>query len=164
MRILFALSGLHRHDRGAEIAFISLAEELARLGESVTLIGSGKQRSSTPYRFITAGSLARENFEFLPSIPFLRDDCAYEELTFVPSLLKRYRPNDYDVTLTCGYPFSNWILRRPTLWGQRPPHVFVTQNGDWPARANNAEYRFFGCEGLVCTNPDYYERTKSRCA
>jgi glycosyltransferase involved in cell wall biosynthesis len=162
MRILFALPGLHRHDRGAEVAFISLAEELTRLGERVTLIGSGGQRGSTPYHFITARSSTRENFESFPSIPFLRDDCAYEELTFVPSLLKNYRPGDFDVTLTCGYPFVNWVLRRPTLGNNRPPHVFVTQNGDWPAYANNAEYRFFGCEGLVCTNPDFYDRNKDR--
>jgi glycosyltransferase involved in cell wall biosynthesis len=162
MRILFALPGLHRHDRGAEVAFISLAEQLTGLGESVTLIGSGGQRGSAPYRFIQAGSLARENFELFPSVPFFRDDCAYEELTFVPGLLRNYRPSDFDVTLACGYPFVNWTLRRPTLGKHRPPHVFVTQNGDWPAYANNAEYRFFGCEGLVCTNPDFYDRTKHR--
>ena len=33
MRILFALPGLHRYDRGAEIAFISVARELAKSGE-----------------------------------------------------------------------------------------------------------------------------------
>ena len=141
MRILFALPGLHRHNRGAEVAFISLAEELTRFGETVTLIGSGTHRGSTPYRFVSAGSLTRESFESFPSIPFLRNDCAYEELTFVPCLLKTYRPKDYDITLTCGYPFVNWTLRRPTLRGYRPPHVFVTQNGDWPAYAKNAEYQ-----------------------
>jgi glycosyltransferase involved in cell wall biosynthesis len=40
--------------------------------------------------------------------------------------------------------------------------VFITQNGDWPAHATNAEYRFFSCDGLVCTNPEYYERNKDR--
>jgi glycosyltransferase involved in cell wall biosynthesis len=48
------------------------------------------------------------------------------------------------------------------LGGRRPPHVFVTQNGDWPAFAENSEYRLFGCEGLVCTNPDFYARNKQR--
>jgi glycosyltransferase involved in cell wall biosynthesis len=38
----------------------------------------------------------------------------------------------------------------------------VTQNGDWPAQVTNSEYRFFGCEGLVCTNPDFFERNRSR--
>jgi glycosyltransferase involved in cell wall biosynthesis len=162
MRILFALSGLHRFDRGAEVAFISLAEQLVKLGESVTLIGSGKNRESAPYTFKQVESIARENFESFPSIPFLRNECAYEEATFAPGLLRSYRPADYDVTLTCGYPFVNWILRRPTISGSGPPHVFVTQNGDWPAYTNKSEYRFFGCDGLVCTNPDFYERNKHR--
>jgi glycosyltransferase involved in cell wall biosynthesis len=162
MRILFALPGLHRFDRGAEVAFISVAKELAKAGDSVTLIGSGWERDGTPYRFLHAASLGREKFESFPSIPLFRDECAYEELSFVPALLHQYRPADYDVTVTCGYPFTNWTLRHPTLSGRRPPHVFVTQNGDWPAHSNSREYRLFGCEGLVCTNPDFYERNAAR--
>ena len=162
MRILFALPGLHRYDRGAEVAFISVANELAKLGETVTLIGSGRERPGAPYRFLHASSLARKYFESFPSIPPLRNEFVYEELTFVPGLLGHYRPSDYDVTLTCSYPFVNWILRRPVLRGRRPPHVFITQNGDWPAVTRSGEYRFFGCEGLVCINPDYYERNKGR--
>jgi glycosyltransferase involved in cell wall biosynthesis len=54
------------------------------------------------------------------------------------------------------------MLRRPVLGGSRPPHVFVTQNGDWPAYVDKSEYRFFGCEGIVCTNPDFYERNRTR--
>jgi glycosyltransferase involved in cell wall biosynthesis len=46
------------------------------------------------------------------------------------------------------------------LRGQRPLHVFVTQNGDWPAAARTAEYRFFNCDGLICINPDFLERNK----
>ena len=162
MRVLFALPGLHRIDRGAEIAFVSVANELAKAGHQVTLFGSGPPKPGTPYRFIHAGSLARENFAKFPSLPFLRDDCAYEELTFVPQFLFRYHPADFDVTLTCSYPFTNWLLRRPALRGRRPPHVFVTQNGDWPAYANQSEYRLFSCQGLVCTNPDFYERNRKR--
>ncbi len=162
MRVLFALPGLHRIDRGAEIAFISVAKELAKAGVTVTLIGSGKQREDTPYQFLHAGSVTRDRFQSFPSMPVLRNDCAYEELTFVPNLLWKYRPADYDVTVTCSYPFTNWILRRPTMSGRRPPHVFVTQNGDWPAHSTQSEFRFFGCDGLVCTNPDYYERNKDR--
>jgi glycosyltransferase involved in cell wall biosynthesis len=161
MRVLLALPGLHRYDRGAEIAFINIATELAKAGDAVTLIGSGTGRSAAPYRFLHASCLARERFESLPSLPLLRNEYAYEELTFVPDFLRRYRPAEYDVTVTCSYPFTNWMLRRPSLRGSRPPHVFVTQNGDWPAYANNSEYRFFGCEGLVCTNPDFYERNKA---
>jgi len=161
MNILFALPGFHRHDRGAETALISVAAQLARTGDTVTLIGSGQDRPASPYRFLHAGSLSREKFERCPSLPALRNEYAYEELTFLPSLLRRYHPADYDVTLTCSYPFTNWGLRRPSL-RRRPAHVYVTQNGDWPAFANNAEYRFFHCEGLVCTNPEYYARNKDR--
>jgi glycosyltransferase involved in cell wall biosynthesis len=162
MRILFALPGLNRYDRGAEIAFISVATELAKAGDAVTLIGSGIRHTTSAYRFLRAPSLTRERFESFPSIPVLRNEYAYEELTFIPGFLFRYRPSDYDVTLTCSYPFTNWMLRRPTLGGSRPPHVFVTENGDWPAYANNSEYRFFRCEGLVCTNPEFYERNRAR--
>lgn len=162
MRILFALPGLHRYDRGAEIAFISIAQKLAKAGDSVTLIGSGPVRAATPYRFSPAQSIRRENFETLPPIWILRNEYVYEELTFAPNLLCRFRPTDYDVTLTCSFPFTNWVLRRPTLFGKRPAHVFVTQNGDWPAYSRDAEYRYFGCDGLVCTNPEFYERNKNQ--
>jgi glycosyltransferase involved in cell wall biosynthesis len=162
MRILFALPGLHKYSRGAETAFISLATDLANIGDPVTLFGSGQPRAGTSYRFLHAASVARENFESFPPMPILRNQFAYEEMTFTPSLLRQYRPTQYDVTLTCAYPFTNWALRRPVYRSFRPPHVFVTENGDWPAYADNSEYRFFGCEGLVCTNPDFYERNKAR--
>jgi glycosyltransferase involved in cell wall biosynthesis len=161
MRVLLALPGLHRYARGAETAFMSLARELAKAGDSVTLIGSG-QPTAAPYRFLHAASISREYFEPFPTMPVLRHQFAYEEMTFIPGLLRQYCPAEYDVTLTCGYPFTNWMLRRPVGRGSRPPHVFVTQNGDWPAYAGNSEFRLFGCEGLVCTNPDFYERNKSR--
>jgi glycosyltransferase involved in cell wall biosynthesis len=164
VRILFALPGLHRYSRGAELAFISIARELCKLGESVTLIGSGTPEKQAPYRFVRAKSIRRERFERFPFLPVLRNECCYEELTFVPSLAWRYRPKDYDITVTCSYPFTNWVLRRPALRGSRPLHVFVTQNGDWPPFAkqsgDNSEYRFFECDGLVCINPDFFERNK----
>jgi len=162
MKVLFALPGLHRYDRGAEIAFIEVARELAKLGHTITLMGSGKRKSAAPYRFLHVGCLAREKFSAFPSLPLLRNDYAYEELTFSPHFLLQYQPEEYDVTLSCSYPFTNWILRRPVLLGHRPPHVFVTENGDWPAYSNQSEYRFFGCEGLVCTNPDFYQRNYIR--
>lgn len=162
MRVLFALPGLHRYTRGAEIAFVSVANELATLGNDVTLIGSGLPRIRTLYRFLQAKSIKREAFRAFPSVPLFRNDCAYEEFSFIPELLLKYRPEDYDVTLTCSYPFTNWTLRRPTWKGHRPPHVFVTQNGDWPAYSSKSEYRWFGCDGLICTNPDFYERNQTR--
>lgn len=158
MRILFALPGLHKYERGAEVALNALATELAVGGDDVTLIGSGDPKPSQPYRFLRAQSLRREGFEHFPSLPVFRSETVYEEASFVPGLLRRYRPRDFDITATCSYPFTNWILRRPSLRGPRPPHVFITQNGDWPAQSDKSEYRLFGCEGLVCTNPDYYER------
>ena len=160
MKILFALPGLHRVDRGAEVAFISIATELAKSGSAVTLIGSGRPRPKADYSFIHTPCIGREHFRSLPSMPLFRSEYIYEELTFIPGLFLRYRPDDYDVTLTCSYPFTNWLLRCPKIGRRRPPHVFVTENGDWPATSNNAEYGFFGCEGLVCTNPDYYERNQ----
>jgi len=162
MRVLFVLPGLHRFARGAEVALTSVACELANSGDRVTLIGSGQPRPSVPYRYLRVPCVSREHFESFPTMPGLRDECAYEELTFAPGLFCKYRPEDYDVTVACSYPATNWLLRR-AVWGKRrPPHVFVTQNGDWPAYARNAEFRLFGCEGLVCTNPDFYERNKSR--
>jgi glycosyltransferase involved in cell wall biosynthesis len=162
MRILIALPGLHRYNRGAEVAFVSIADSLARTGNDVTLIGSGPDRAGAAYKFIHAGSIDRKNFEAFPYFPFLRNECAYEELTFVPGLLNHYHPESYDVTLTCGYPFTNWALRRPRFGRSRPAHIFVTENGDWPAFSSSSEYRFFRCDGLVCTNPEFYERNKSR--
>jgi glycosyltransferase involved in cell wall biosynthesis len=162
VRILFALAGLHRVDRGAEIAFISVATELARAGHDVTLMGSGPERPGQPYRYLRAPAIRRETFEGWPSIPALRNETAWEEASFVPGLLAKYRPADFDITATCAFPFTHWALRRPVLGGKRPKHVFITQNGDWPAFSDNAEFRFFDCDGLVCTNPDYFERNRAR--
>lgn len=162
MRVLFALPGLHRYDRGAEVAFIAVARELAKAGDFVTLIGAGEARAGEPYRFVHAACVRRVNFESFPRLPVFRNEFAYEDLSFVPGLLMNYQPSDYDVTVTCSYPFTNWALRRPRFRQRRPPHVFVTQNGDYPVYANKSEYKYFGCEGLVCTNPDFFERNKTR--
>ena len=71
MRILIALPGLQRYDRGAEIAFIALAKELTNLGDVVTLIGSGIARDKTPYKFLRSASIRRERFsDFLLSPSF----------------------------------------------------------------------------------------------
>ena len=161
LRVLFALPGLHRVNRGAEVALESIAAELARMdGFEVTLMGSGQPRPGSPYRFVHVGDVAREHFEKWPSVPILRNECAYEEMTFAPGLWCAYRPGDFDVTVTCGFPFCNWVLRRKPLVGRRPRHVYVTQNGDWPLYRKNAEYRWFGCDAAVCTNPDFYDAHK----
>lgn len=166
MRVLIALPGLHRINRGAEIAFIALAKELAQFGFTVTLMGSGGLVGSVPYQYLRVPSIRRERFEKWPRVPVLRDEYCYEELTFIPGCLSKYHPDQYDITVTCSYPFTNWLLRRPVLRGSRPKHVFVTHNGDWPAyvgqqNVRKSEYRFFGCDGLVCINPDFFERNKT---
>ena len=72
-----------------------LARELAaKAGDSVTLIGSG-QPSTEPYRFLHASSIRREYFEPFPKMPVFRHQFAYEEMTFVPALLRQYSPADW---------------------------------------------------------------------
>lgn len=148
--------------RGAEVAFESIAIELARMPDvDVTLFGSGQPRSDRPYQFVHSGCIPRERFERWPSVPVFRSEYVWEELSFVPGLMRNYRSRNFDITVTCSYPFMNWVLRA-FRFNRSPAHVYVTQNGDHPAATPAREYRFFGCEGLVCTNPEYYERNKSR--
>jgi glycosyltransferase involved in cell wall biosynthesis len=162
LRVLFALPGLHRVARGAEAAFEDLARAMARRGDfDVTLIGSGAARTDEPYRYRRATCVPRETFEKWPSIPYLRGHYVYEELTFIPSLLRHYDPAEFDATLTCGYPYVNWALRMPRH-GHRPKHIFITQNGDWMVQARNWEFKHFSCDGLVCTNPEYFARHRNR--
>lgn len=162
MRLLFALPGFHRFDRGAEVALLSVAEEFARGGDAVTVMGSGEARNGTTYQFRSVASLRRETFERFPFFPPLRSETAWEDMSFAPNLLRAYRPSDYDAVITCSFPFTHWALRRPSF--RSPLQIFVTQNGDWPAHADNSEYRTFACDGLVCTNPDYLERNRARWA
>jgi glycosyltransferase involved in cell wall biosynthesis len=159
-RIAFALPGLHCINRGAETAFENLAAELGRRHQrAVTLFGGGQQRNDEPYRFCHTNLISRDSFSRWPRMPVLRDMHRYEELSFMPALWRGYDPADYDLTVTCSYPFVNWFLRTRRN-GTRPAHVFVTQNGDWPAQRRNSEYRLFNCDGLVCTNPEYFARNK----
>lgn len=162
MRILFALPGLHRFDRGAEIVFESVAQQIAELGShQVTLVGSGQPRPDRAYDFIHVPAVSRERFEHWPKLPFLRSEFIYEELTFAARLAALPAVAEADATMTCSYPYTNWALRLPRR-GNRPAHVFVTQNGDWPAQGKGPEPRFFSCDGLICTNPLYYERNRDR--
>jgi glycosyltransferase involved in cell wall biosynthesis len=160
MRILFTIPGLHRVNRGAEVVMEEVARRAAAT-HKVTLIGSGRPRAGEPYRFLHAPCVSRERFEKFPMFPYARDVYQWEEISFAPGLMRQYRPHDYDVTVTCGYPYSNFVLRARRK-SKRPPHVFVTQNGDWMVQAKNAEYKHFSCDGLICTNPEYYERHKER--
>jgi glycosyltransferase involved in cell wall biosynthesis len=161
LRIAFALPGFHKVDRGAEVALLSVAENLAQLGEAVTVFGAGEARADRSYDFRHVPAVPREKFEKVPHFPPLRSDVIWEDMTFSARLLAHYRPADYDAVVTCSFPFTHLALRRPTF-GHKPLQIFVTQNGDWPARAGNSEYRLFGCDGLVCTNPDFYEHNHPR--
>ncbi|MGA2441892.1 MAG: glycosyltransferase family 4 protein [Tepidisphaeraceae bacterium] len=164
LRVAFALPGLHKVVRGAETAFEQIARHLARLGHQVTVFGSGLPRAGEPYRFSHVPCIPRERFENWPKFPLLRSHYAWEELTFAPGLMRQFRAGDFDVSVACSYPYSNWVLRLRGNFAYRRPvkHVFVTQNGDWMVQSNDAEYRLFGCDGLVCTNPQYFERHKHR--
>lgn len=159
MRLLFALSGFHRIDRGAETALLAVAQELARRGHEVTVAGSGHERPDTSYDFIHVPAMSRERFERWPALPFFRNETQWEDATFAARLGSRVDIGSHDATVTCAYPYTSWALRRG---GGRPAHIFVTQNGDWPAVARTAEYRFFGCDGLVCTNPAYLQHNEER--
>ncbi len=155
-RVLFCLPGLHRVNRGAEIAFEAVARELAARDQfEVTLLGSGPPREDQPYAYLHTACVPRERFERWPALPILRSDCHWEELTFLPGFLGRYRPKRFDLVVTCSYPFLNWAIRLRRGARRRPLHVFVTQNGDWPLQRRNAEFRWFSCDAVVCTNPDY---------
>lgn len=163
MRLLFALPGLHRISRGAEVAFEAIAQEIARQGtHDVTLIGSGEAIPGRSYRFKRVPAVWREHFERWPTMPLLRNEFAYEELTFAIGLMMARWRHETDVSVTCSYPFTNWVLRSHFPGRFRSAHVFVTQNGDWPAYERRREYRFFDCDGLVCTNPIYWERNRER--
>ncbi len=162
MRLLFALPGLHRYGRGAEVVFESVAQAIAASGRHhVTLAGMGQPRPDRAYDFVHVGGVGRERFERFPRVPLLRHEFMWEELFFATALSVSGAIGRADLTMTCGYPYTNWALRRPRL-GKRPPHVFVTQNGDWPAFQRGGEARWFGCDGLLCTNPIYYERNRAR--
>ena len=67
------------------------------------------------------------------------------------------------MVVSCSYPWLNWYLQRVN--GRKGPLSFyVTQNGDWPCHERKNEGKFFKCDGLVCTNPVYYERNRQRYA
>lgn len=160
LRLLFALPGFHRYHRGAEVALLAVATELARAGHEVDVAGSGVPPAGTPYGFVRIPSARREMFERFPTMPALRSDVAWEDMTFATSLLLKRRLGHYDATITCSFPFTHWALR---FKGRgHSAHIFVTQNGDWPAFTDAAEFRTFRCDGLVCTNPDYFERNRAR--
>jgi glycosyltransferase involved in cell wall biosynthesis len=161
-KVAMVLPGLHRVERGAEVAFEAIALELAKRDDlEITLFGSGHSRGNEPYKFCHVDNIPREHFRNWVKFPIFRSEYVYEEFTFIPGLLKCYKPEKFDITVTCSYPFINWFLSLRK--GKNCPiHVFVTQNSDFPANFNGSEFRFFNCDGLVCTNPEYLERNKCK--
>ena len=158
----FVLPGLHCIRRGAESAFESVGVQMANdPAFEVTLIGAGMEIPGRNYRYLRVPTMMRDRFESWPRFPPVRNAYRWEELSFTSGLRDVYSPSDYDCTITCSYPFVNWWLRAKRKRAA-PAHIFVTQNGDWPARRENGEYRFFGCDGLVCTNPEFYVRHRSK--
>ncbi len=87
MKVLFAQSGLHRIQRGGEVALMNLAEELAALGDEVTVAGQGDDIAGRPYRFIHVPVISRDRFERWPEVPFLRSPYMAEDASFVPGFL-----------------------------------------------------------------------------
>lgn len=162
LRFLFALPGFHAEERGAEVALLAVADQLARSGDAVTVIGTGPERSGPAYVYRQVGVVGRRRFERMPFFPPFRSETAWEDATFAFNLRRAYRPADFDVTVTCNFPFTHWTLRRSGSAAKAPLHLFVTQNGDWPAFSDRAEFRFFSCDGLVCTNPDFEARNRGR--
>ena len=163
MHIVFAHAGLHRVQRGSEVAFEAIAHEIALQGRhEVTLLGSGQPIDGRAYAFRHIAFIGREKFTRWPNVPLLRNADMYEELTFAACLALTNADSRADVIICCGYPYSNWVARRPRLRGRRPKHIFVTQNGDWAASSSPGEPKLFSCDGLVCTNPTYFERNAGR--
>ena len=132
MRILISFPGLHRVARGAEVAMEAVASGLSARGHDVTVYGSGPALDRN-YRYRRIPVIPRERFERWPAGPFVREPSSYESIVFNVGVALRYRPGRYDLTLSCGFPWDNLVLRRPRLGRRRPPHVFVTENGDLPA-------------------------------
>jgi len=164
MRIAFVLPGMHQVCRGAEVAFESIATEMSKLpGVKITVFGAGHKREEDLYDFVHCGIIPRERFEKFPRFPIFRSEYVWEEVSFLPAFLARYRPSDFDITVTCSFPFMNWVLLlNRNRKEQLPAHIFVTQNGDHAVQSETSEFHFFSCDGLVCTNPEYFERNRAK--
>jgi glycosyltransferase involved in cell wall biosynthesis/GT2 family glycosyltransferase len=139
----------------------ALATELARLpGWHVTLAGIGHSHSpcpDRPYHFESIPCPGIDHYARRPSLPFLRTPAQWQELTFARALKKRLARRTFDLTLACSWPWTHYALRS---LGTR--HVFWTQNGDHMIASGQKEYATFRCDGLICTNPDYFARHQLR--
>jgi glycosyltransferase involved in cell wall biosynthesis len=162
LKVALMLPGLGRVQRGAETAFLELAKALAKYSDlQITLFGSGNDVPDG-LQMKSVKCVNREYFESFPRLPILRSEYCYEELSFIMSLIssRSFSSRDYHAVIHCTFPFTNWFLQRGGRNG--PKSIFVTQNGDWMCRAESSEYRTFKCDGLVCTNPEYFTRHRDR--
>jgi glycosyltransferase involved in cell wall biosynthesis len=164
LRVAMILSGLGRVRRGAEAAFLELAKVwVERPGLRLTLFGSGTEGMPAEAVRHVVPCRPRERFEHWPCLPGFRTETYYEEFSYARQLARSrlYRPVDYDIVVHCTFPWVNWFLRRAGRKAPHPQLVYVTQNGDWPCHARQWEFRHFRCDGLVCTNPEYFERNRN---
>lgn len=165
MRIALALPSLHVMARGAEVAFDSIGDALARAGHDTTLIGGGPVPQGRSYEYIRIPYEHRHGRG--PSIGGtpLSDLC--REAAFARQLSKVLGDGRFDATIACTFPMVHLACRRHSR-REGSAHVWVTQTGDWPARARHetsrlraAHYGLFDCDGLVCVNPEHYEANRN---
>ncbi|MEM7314140.1 MAG: glycosyltransferase family 4 protein [Planctomycetota bacterium] len=164
IRIAMILPGLGRVQRGAETAFLEVAHGLNQYPDiDIHLFGSN---TFVPdgLKISAIECTPREKFENWPKIPALRSECHYEELSYVERLWRSslFRSRNFDVTISCTYPWVHWLLRLAKRRNKALKNIFVTQNGDWMCRSRHREYRFFKTDGLVTINPDYYDSNYKR--
>lgn len=156
--LAIALPGLHHVDRGAETAMEAVARQLAvESGWSVTVFGMGPPRSATPYEYIRIPCPDIAHFARRPSLPLFRTPAQWQELVFARGLRRVLKRRRFDVSLACSWPWTHFALRDSSR-----RHAFWTQNGDHMVAARHAEYVAFVCDGLICTNPDYFDRHRQR--
>lgn len=156
--LIMALPGLHRVRRGAETAMESLATCLARTGDwDVTVFGAGDPVPDRPYRYERLTCPELDHYARRPSLPLLRTPAQHQEWTFARALRRAVRGRRWEASLACSWPWTHFALR-----GLADRHVFWTQNGDHMISARRAEYAAFACDGLLCTNPDYFARHRGR--
>lgn len=156
--LVMALPGLHRVRRGAETAMEIFAGEMARLpGWDVTVFGGGPPIAGRPYAYEQVACPELEHYSRRRSLPLFRTAFQWEEFTFAKELRRKLKGRAFDFSLGCSWPWVHFVLRRVS-----DKHVFWTQNGDYMIDHRRQEYRLFNCDGLICTNPAYYERAKDR--
>lgn len=159
IRVAMILPGLGRVQRGAETAFLEVASGLNEFNDvEVELFGSSTNvPDDLTIRAVEC--TPREKFESFPKFPMFRTECHYEEFSYVGRLWRssEFQPDEFDVTISCTYPWANWFLQRCQRKNTNLKNLFVTQNGDWMCRAGHREYRYFKADGIVAINPEYYQ-------